>query len=81
MNSVRHAKGLAAVAVALTVLALGLAYGLASALAASSSPSPAAGNVVLKLGWTSEPDNLNPFIGWATTTFEIWTINYNFLFG
>ena len=34
-----------------------------------------------QVGWTREPDNLNPFVGWATTTYEIWTINYNFLFG
>ncbi len=63
------------------LLAAGLVWGLAGALAASSSPSPATGNVVLKVGWTSEPDNLNPFVGWATTTYEIWTVNYNFLFG
>ncbi len=63
------------------VLVCGLVWGLAAALAASSSPSPASGKVVLKIGWTSEPDNLNPFVGWATTTYEIWTINYNFLFG
>ena len=35
---------------------------------------------MLKIGWTSEPDNLNPFIGWATTTYEIWAVNYDFLF-
>ena len=63
------------------LLAAGLVWGLADALAASSSPSPAAGKVVLKLGWTAEPDNLNPFVGWATTTYEIWIVNYNFLFG
>ena len=63
------------------LLAAGLVWSLADALAASSSPSPAAGKVVLKVGWTSEPDNLNPFVGWATTTYEIWTVNYNFLFG
>ena len=52
---------------AVVLLSLGLVWGLAGALAASSSPAPA-GKVVLKLGWTSEPDNLNPFIGWARTT-------------
>ena len=36
---------------------------------------------MLKIGWTSEPDNLNPFIGWANTTYEIWAINYNLIFG
>ena len=63
------------------LLLAGLAWGLAAALASSSSPAPAAPKVVLRLGWISEPDNLNPFVGWATTTYEIWTINYNFLFG
>jgi len=37
------------------LLAAGLVWSLADALAASSSPSPAAGKVVLKVGWTSEP--------------------------
>ena len=63
------------------LLAAGLVWGFTDALAASATPSPASGQVVLRLGWTSEPDNLNPFVGWATTTYEIWTINYNFLFG
>ena len=63
------------------LLAAGLVWGLAGALRSSSSPSPAPGQVVLKIGWTSEPDNLNPFIGWATTTYEIWALNYDFLFG
>jgi peptide/nickel transport system substrate-binding protein len=67
--------------IVVVLLAAGLVWGLAGALAASSSPSPAPGKVVLKIGWTSEPDNLNPFIGWANTTYEIWAINYNLIFG
>ena len=67
--------------VGVVLLAASLVWGLADALAESSSPAPSSGKVVLKIGWTSEPDNLNPFVGWATTTYEIWTINYNFLFG
>jgi peptide/nickel transport system substrate-binding protein len=63
------------------LLAVGLVWSLANALAASSSPSPSSSQVVLKIGWTSEPDNLNPFIGWANTTYEIWAINYNLVFG
>ncbi len=65
------------------VLVGGIIWGLGSALAASpaSSPSPASGKVVLRLGWTQEPDNLNPFIGYAEATFEIWGLNYDFLFG
>ena len=67
--------------VGVVLLAASLVWGLADALASSPSPAPSPGNVVLKVGWTIEPDNLNPFVGWATTTYEIWTINYNFLFG
>ena len=63
------------------LLMAGLIWGLAGALAASPSPSPGPHKVVLRLGWTAEPDNLNPFVGFATTSFEIWTVNYNFLFG
>ena len=66
--------------VVVVLLAAGLVWGLAGALAASSSPSPSSGQAVLRVGWTSEPDNLNPFVGWATTTYEIWAVNYDFLF-
>ena len=76
-----RSKRLLVPAAAVAVLAVALVCGLATALAASSSPSPASGKVVLKIGWTAEPDNLNPFIGWANTTYEIWSINYDFLFG
>ena len=62
------------------VLSCGLVWGLAGALAASSSPSPAA-KVVLRLGWTTEPDSLNPFIGYTNDAYEIWALNYSQLFG
>ena len=62
------------------LVAAGLVWGLASALATSSSPSPAPTRVVLKIGWTQEPDNLNPFVGWANTDREIWALNYDCLF-
>ena len=71
----------------LLVLALvllgGIIWGLGSALAASpaASPSSSAGQVVLKLGWTQEPDNLNVFIGYQVTSWEIWALNYDYLFG
>ena len=61
----------------------GLACGLTSALAASPTPaasSSAAGPVVLKLGWTQEPDNLNVFVGYNATCWEIWALNYDYLF-
>src|SRR5664280_741051 len=62
------------------LLAAALVWGAATAAAASPSSSPSPAGVVLKVGWTSEPDNLNPFIGWANTTYEIWALNYDFLF-
>jgi peptide/nickel transport system substrate-binding protein len=73
----------------LLVLALFLAGGLTSdvtrAFAVNStstaSPSAPAGQVVLKLGWTEEPDNLNVFIGFANTDYEVWALNYSYLFG
>jgi peptide/nickel transport system substrate-binding protein len=71
----------------LLILALvavgGVIWGLASALAASpaASPSSASGKVVLTLGWTQEPDNLNVFIGYQDTSYEIWALNYETLFG
>ena len=63
------------------LVAAGLVWGLASALATSSSPSPAPAKVVLKIGWTQEPDNLNPFIGSVSSDREIWALNYDCLFG
>ena len=49
-----------------------------SAHASSSEPSGSAAplKVVLKIGWTVEPDNLNPFVGWQNQDYEIWSINY-----
>jgi len=63
------------------VLVAGLAWGLGSALAADPSASPSAGKVVLHVGWTNDPDNLNPFIGAETSSYEIWLLNYDFLTG
>ena len=68
----------------LLVCVAGLAWGLTSALA-SGSPSPApssssASQVVLRLGWNDEPDNLNVFIGTLVCDDEIWSLNYSFLF-
>jgi len=67
-------------AILLVVAAVALAL---AATAGASSPSPAssASPLILKIGWTAEPDNLNPFIGWQNQDYEIWSINYSFLFG
>jgi peptide/nickel transport system substrate-binding protein len=55
-------------------------WGVASTFAASPSPSPT-GKVTLHVGWTAEPDNLNPFLGQLVPTYEIWHLNYDYLVG
>ena len=47
--------------------------------ASPTSSASASGKVVLHVGWTSEPDNLNPFIG--LSSYEVWALNYSNLFG
>ena len=65
----------------LAVAAVALALGLAPARADSPSPGASSGDLALRIGWVSQPDNLNPFIGWQNVTYEIWSVNYGFLFG
>jgi peptide/nickel transport system substrate-binding protein len=74
----RH--GLLLMSLLAVALCCGLVWGLAQAPAESPSPSPAA-EVTLRLGWTSEPDSLNPFVGYMDSTYEIWRINYSTVFG
>jgi peptide/nickel transport system substrate-binding protein len=62
----------------LTVTAVG--WGVASSFAASPSPSPT-GKVTLRVGWTAEPDNLNPFIGQLVPSYEVFHLNYDYLVG
>jgi peptide/nickel transport system substrate-binding protein len=80
--SVSRERRLGVTASALLVLALCvcLAGGIPRASAASASPSPAA-PLTLRLGWTAEPDNLNPYVGYADSSYEIWRINYSSVFG
>ncbi len=68
-------------AVLALVLMAGMAWGPAGARAASPSASPSPGGVILRLGWTQEPDNLNVFVGYNATCWEIWALNYDYLFG
>ena len=63
------------VIVLLTLLAA--CVGTVSA-ATSASPSPDAGKVTLRLGWSESPLNLNPFIGYSNS-YEIWLLNYDTL--
>jgi peptide/nickel transport system substrate-binding protein len=85
VKTLYRARLLAVPAAAVVLQAQLAGPGIATA-AATGSPSPAAaspaaGKVVLRIGWTTEPDNLNPFIGWQNQDYEIWAINYDFLFG
>ena len=66
------------------LLLCGLAGGVASAFGAdASSPaaSPAAGKTALHVGWTAEPDNLNPMVGYETSALELFDLNYDYLVG
>ncbi len=76
-------RGRFALLIVVVVLAAGIIWGVGGALAASpaASPSSAPGQVVLHLGWTSEPDNLNVFVGYMSECWEIWALNYDYLFG
>lgn len=64
------------VVVLVLVLAAALIAGVAEAFASDSSPS-SQGKTILRLGWTSEPDNLNPFIGYESASYQIWALNYD----
>ena len=63
------------------VLAVGAIWGVVASLATSQPPSPVTGGVTLHVGWTAEPDNLNPFIGYESSSLEIFSLNYDFLVG
>ena len=63
------------------LLAAGLLSGLGSALAASPSASPSAGKSILRVGWTVDPDSLNPFVGYLQSSYEVWALNYDQLVG
>ncbi len=69
------------VVVLAALLAVGLLWGLGSALASSESPAADGGKTTLRLGWTNDPDNLNPFIGYESSSYEVWAINYELLVG
>ena len=67
------------------LLAAGLLWGIGVAGASSASPSsaasPSGGTVVYKVGILTEPDNLNPFIGYVWSSYEIWNLTYEPLVG
>jgi peptide/nickel transport system substrate-binding protein len=63
------------------VLTAGLAWGIGSALAVTASPSPAGHLTILRIGTQQDADNLNPFIGYSGTSYEIFHLNYDMLVG
>ncbi len=63
------------------VLALGLTLGIESALGMGEGATPDGGRVVLTVGWLNSPDSLNPFVGTATSAYEVWLLNYDMLVG
>jgi peptide/nickel transport system substrate-binding protein len=73
-------RGLLLLSLVAVVVFCGLAWKATGAVAESVSPSPAA-PLTLRLGWTEEPDNLNPYVGYADPSYEIWRINYSSVWG
>ena len=61
----------------------GLIWGVAAALADSSSPSgsPSPSKVTINFGWTNDPDSLNPFQGFSSSSTELDHLNYDLLVG
>ena len=79
----RRARAALAPTVCALLLALGLVCGLSSPARAGESPSASPSSAPLKaqFGTTFDADNLNPFIGWSGTSYEIFHLNYDFLVG
>ena len=84
MNHNRRLRPFLVLLVVAAVAVLGLAWAMESA-GASESPaavaSADAGKVIYKVGWTRQPDNLNPFIGYESPAFEMWYLSYDSLVG
>jgi peptide/nickel transport system substrate-binding protein len=79
-------RGRSAFLILALVLVCGLTWGMVAAMAADESASPTAaaspgGELLLKIGWMNDVDNLNPYIGYETSTYEVLTLNYSTLMG
>ena len=90
MTHSRRVHPLLVLLVIAAVAVLGLVWAMEASGSESASPqaaaSPAAGStdagkVVYKVGWTRQPDNLNPFIGFESPAFEMWYLTYDSLVG
>jgi peptide/nickel transport system substrate-binding protein len=66
--------------VALAVVLLVAARTWQPASAATTSPSPAS-VVALNVGWTENPDSLNPFVGLTTSDYILYHLEYDYLVG
>jgi peptide/nickel transport system substrate-binding protein len=82
-SRVSFRPGRIAAAATLLVLLVGMMWGASSALASSSSPSSVStdGGTVLRVGWASEPNTLNPFRQNLLCEFEVTHLNYDYLVG
>jgi peptide/nickel transport system substrate-binding protein len=80
MSHSLRSHGGARVAVRLVALVTALLAVLLPATALADTASPEA-KTVLRVGWVRDPDNLNPFIGYTTESYEIWRLNYDMLTG
>ena len=83
VNQKRRLRPILVLGLVAAVAVLGLAWAMEAA-GASESPAPlsagsaspgsdasaAAGKIVYRVGWTREPDNLSPFVGYAAPAFE-----------
>ncbi|MBN2203880.1 MAG: ABC transporter substrate-binding protein [Thermoleophilia bacterium] len=66
--------------VAVIILAAVVALAVAGVAAGESSP-PTDEKVTLRIGWLTEPDNLNPFVGIQGSSYQVWKLNYDLLVG
>jgi len=73
--------------IAAAAAAAALIGGIISSRATAASPTPAtsapaeAGKVTLKIGFMEPMDNMNPFIGWSNTVYELYYLDYQRLGG
>jgi peptide/nickel transport system substrate-binding protein len=68
------------VALCVVVFLLGLTGGVARADgSATPSPSSSSGASVLRVGWVSTVDSLNPFVGQSSESYSVYHLNYDFL--
>ena len=81
MNTGSHFRPRMCLLVAAALMICGLAGCIHSANASGESPSPGDGKVIYRVGILTEPDNLNPFIGYLAVSFSMWFLAYDPLVG